>query len=196
MGRPKAFDMDETLRAAMGAFRAHGFEATSLKDLESLTGLGAGSLYNAFGSKEALFLSALDHYNERVVKRRIATYLKGEEPVRELRALFLSTLKEADGTAFGCLLTNTAIEFAGASAPVAAKVEDGFGLLERAFRKQCETALELGLAPRSLKPRRAALRLLHAYQGLLVLVRSGRRAGLAALVDDTLDGLFPGAAHG
>ncbi|HTL98535.1 MAG TPA: TetR/AcrR family transcriptional regulator [Holophagaceae bacterium] len=192
MGRPKAFDMDETLGAAMGAFRARGFEATSLKGLESLTGLGAGSLYNAFGSKEALFLAALDHYNERVVKRRIATYLKGESPVRELRALFLSTLKEPGGTTHGCLLTNSAIEFAGSNAPVAAKVEDGFELLERAFQRQCRTARDLGLAPSSLDPRRAALRLLHAYQGLLVLVRSGRRAGLAALVDDTLNGLFQG----
>src|SRR5690349_6021845 len=129
MGRPRAFDMDAALRTAMGAFRARGFEATSLKDLESLTGLGPGSLYHAFGSKEALFLAALDHYNERVVKGRIATYLKGSSPRKELRALFLSTLEEPGGTAFGCLLTNTAVEFGGRGEAVAAKLEEGFALL-------------------------------------------------------------------
>lgn len=178
----------------MGTFRAQGFEGTSMKDLEAATGLGPGSLYHAFGSKEALFLAALDHYNQAVVKRRIETHLKGEAPRLELRALFLSTLKEPGGTAFGCLLTNTAVE-SGGGGQAAAKVREGFALLENAFAAQCHRALALHQAPPSLDPRRAALRLLQAYQGLLVLVRAGRRAGLASLVEDTLDQIFGGPIH-
>lgn len=195
MGRPRAFDMDSALRTAMGAFRARGYEATSLKDLEASTGLGPGSLYHAFGSKEALFHAALDHYNETIVKGRIARYLKGESPREELRALFLSTLREPGGTAFGCLLTNSAVELRAREEGVAARLAEGFSLLERAFADQCRRAVAKGQAPPKLQPRRAALRLLQAYQGLLVLVRAGRRRGLAAAVDDTLESLF-GRSHG
>lgn len=196
MGRPQGFDREEALRGAMGAFRRKGFEATSMKDLEAATGLLPGSLYHGFGSKEGLFLEALAHYNERVVKGRIATYLRGADPRKELRALFLSTLEERGDRALGCLLTNTAVEFGGASEAVKARLEEGFALLEKAFAAQCRRALELGQAAPGLKPRRAALRLLQAYQGLLVLVRAGRREGLRALVDESLAPFFTGAPHG
>jgi len=195
MARPRSFDADEALRSAMQVFRARGYEGASLKHLETATGLNPGSLYNCFGSKEALFLAALDHYNDTVVRRRIATYLKGDAPLREIRALFISTLDERGGTKFGCLLTNTAVEFSTGSAAVSAKVTEGFALLERAFTAQCERAKAAGSIAPSLDAERLALRLLHAYQGLLVLVRFGRNpAELTRLIDDLMSHVFEGAA--
>ena len=48
----------------MDAFWAKGFEATSMTDLCSCTGLHKGSLYQAFGDKHTLFMNALKHYSD------------------------------------------------------------------------------------------------------------------------------------
>jgi AcrR family transcriptional regulator len=61
-GRPRAFDRDVALERATRLFWAKGFEATSIADLTQAIGIGAPSLYAAFGSKEALYAEALRHY--------------------------------------------------------------------------------------------------------------------------------------
>jgi TetR/AcrR family transcriptional repressor of nem operon len=193
LGRPLSFDADDALRAAMRAFRVRGYEATTMKDLERATGLLPGSLYHSFGGKKELFLAALDHYNEHVVRKRIETHLLGDAPVEELRALFRSVLDEPGGGHFGCLLTNTAVEFSSASKPVTARVNEGFRLLADAFEKQSRRARALGQGASRRSHRSTGLRLLHAYQGLLVLVRFGHeRAELEALIDELVDDAFRG----
>ena len=49
----------------MDAFWAKGYEATSMADLCTCTGLHKGSLYQAFGDKHSLFMNALKHYSDR-----------------------------------------------------------------------------------------------------------------------------------
>ncbi|ETF04049.1 TetR family transcriptional regulator [Advenella kashmirensis W13003] len=61
-GRPRSFDRDAVLRAAMGLFQVHGYEGTSMADLTAAMGIPAPSLYNAFGSKEGLFKEAVEYY--------------------------------------------------------------------------------------------------------------------------------------
>ncbi|SNT55375.1 TetR/AcrR family transcriptional regulator, transcriptional repressor for nem operon [Asanoa hainanensis] len=62
MARTREFDLDTAVDAAMGVFRAKGYEGASMRDLAEATNLGSGSLYAAFGSKEGLYLAALDRY--------------------------------------------------------------------------------------------------------------------------------------
>lgn len=54
VGRPRQFDEEQVLDAAMKAFWAKGYESTSLADLVEVTGLHKGSLYQAFGDKHTL----------------------------------------------------------------------------------------------------------------------------------------------
>ncbi len=65
VGRPREFDEDSVLEAAMEVFWRKGYEATSLADLCDCTGLHKGSLYQTFGSKHDLFMKALKHYIDR-----------------------------------------------------------------------------------------------------------------------------------
>lgn len=60
--RPREFDHDEVLRIAFDQFWRKGVRGTSLSDVARDAGVQRGSLYNAFGSKEALFLQAYERY--------------------------------------------------------------------------------------------------------------------------------------
>lgn len=63
-GRPRAFDRTAALDKAMRLFWSKGYEATSIADLTEAMEIGPPSLYAAFGSKEALYTEALEHYCE------------------------------------------------------------------------------------------------------------------------------------
>lgn len=63
MGRSATYDKDKVLKAAMDLFWARGYHTTSLKDLEHALDMRPGSIYAAFGSKEALFRAALERYS-------------------------------------------------------------------------------------------------------------------------------------
>lgn len=64
-GRPRSFDRDAALDKAMLAFWEHGYEATSIADLTRTLGIGAPSLYAAFGDKRKLFDEVVVVYGGR-----------------------------------------------------------------------------------------------------------------------------------
>ena len=113
MGRPREFDMDEALDAAMGAFWAHGYEATTLSDLIAATGLQKGSLYKAFGDKHSLFLRTLDHYAQNVMALQREALEQGDTPTESLNAWFDGAIAYAigdEGRPRGCFAMNTLVE--------------------------------------------------------------------------------------
>lgn len=63
-GRPRRFDRDAALCAAMRVFWEHGYQATSMSELTEAMGINSPSLYAAFGSKETLFKEAVALYEE------------------------------------------------------------------------------------------------------------------------------------
>lgn len=169
MPRQLEFDENAALCAAMDAFRRLGYAGVSIKMLEAETGLSSGSIYNSFGSKDAVFERALEHYNSVVVQKRIRDHLGGKGPAEGLATLFESLLDEPEDGAFGCLLTNCAIEFPGSEAKAGTEIRRGFQLLLDAF----STALLSipGATPDAANA--TSMRLLAYYQGLLVLIRHG-----------------------
>lgn len=62
-GRPREFDEEQALDGAMRVFWTRGAQATTTRDLEGALGLGPSSLYNAFGSKQALLARSLARYH-------------------------------------------------------------------------------------------------------------------------------------
>jgi TetR/AcrR family transcriptional repressor of nem operon len=66
--RPREFDHDHVLRIAFDQFWRKGVRGTSLSDIARDAGVQRGSLYNAFGSKEALFLCAYQRYAGEYLK--------------------------------------------------------------------------------------------------------------------------------
>ncbi|MFF4501909.1 TetR/AcrR family transcriptional regulator [Streptomyces sp. NPDC001401] len=109
-GRPRSFDRETALEKAVLAFWEHGYEATSVSDLTRVMGIGAPSLYAAFGDKRALFDEVVTVYGVRYgsfTDRALA-----EEPTA--RAAVERVLREAaaeyttPGRPHGCLVIHAA----------------------------------------------------------------------------------------
>ncbi|MEV5573370.1 TetR/AcrR family transcriptional regulator [Spirillospora sp. NPDC052269] len=112
MGRTREFDTEAVVERAVEVFWRLGYEATSIQDLVAATGLGRGSIYAAFGSKDGLYAAALKQYSERS-GAAMAERLDRDEPVRVvLRDLLLHLVDQTvdDPERRGCLITNSAVE--------------------------------------------------------------------------------------
>ncbi|SDX29253.1 transcriptional regulator, TetR family [Saccharopolyspora shandongensis] len=129
MARPRLFDEERALEAAMRTFWANGYEATSTQDLCEATGLGRSSIYNTFSSKHDLFMRALTRYINTTSAVQLAILEdSGRSEVDRIRALFAVIVdteleNRRDGRSFGCLTVNSTVELAGRD-PEAAKLLD------------------------------------------------------------------------
>lgn len=107
----RQFDEDKLLADALDLFRRKGLRATSMLDLAAATGIQRGSLYNAFGDKEELFLRAFDRYATRFVETAQKS-LNAADARTALTAFLDSAIANmTDGMPpHGCLTTRTATE--------------------------------------------------------------------------------------
>src|SRR5262245_36571756 len=96
MARPREFDEEAVLDAAVQCFWVRGYEATSVRDLIEETGITGASLYNAFGDKRALYEKALGHYVDTSISDRIRRCEK-LEPREAIGAFFAEILKRSIG---------------------------------------------------------------------------------------------------
>jgi AcrR family transcriptional regulator len=62
LGRPRAFDPDRAMDAALWVFWEKGYEGASLSDLTLSMGINKPSLYATFGDKQELFRKVVDRY--------------------------------------------------------------------------------------------------------------------------------------
>ena len=146
MARTKEFDKEEVLTKAMYAFLQNGYEATSMQTLVSTMGINRGSLYDTFGDKRSLFLAAIAHYEETVVKGTIASLMTadaGKQTIIDLfRGLVVSMTKEEK--CYGCLMTNTAVELCPHDAEAQTRIKTHFGQIVRAFKRTLKLAQAKG----------------------------------------------------
>ena len=96
MPRAREFDYGRALDRAMRLFWTRGYSNTSLRELLKAMRIGESSFYNAVGSKKALYLACLKHYNEVVTRRRLDA-LEAAGPVGQaVRRFFTTVLDELD----------------------------------------------------------------------------------------------------
>jgi TetR/AcrR family transcriptional repressor of nem operon len=175
--RPKEFDPEQALDRAMHLFWCNGFEATSVGDLTEALGIGRASLYGTFGTKDALWLRALDRYRELETARGVACLTEGDGPARERIAAFLNAVAAdalGDEANRGCLLVNAAMERGAHDEATAARVRAAMGALETAFRTVLEQGRARGELPAGADPAELARFLVAALNGVRTTAKATR----------------------
>ena len=172
MPRPREFDDADVLEAATDRFWQHGYAGTSVRDLEQAMGVVPASLYNAFGSKHALFASCLDRYLDSNMCKRVAR-LEATKPPRAAIETFLNEIVSRSlSDSRGCLLVNSALEVAPHDAQVGAVIAARLAELEAFFRR-CVAAGQRDGSIASRYPAEDLARLmLTTVMGLRVLARA------------------------
>lgn len=189
MARPREFDEDRVVTAAMETFWRHGYEGTSTRALCDSTGLGPSSLYNTFGGKRQLYLRALRRYYETSTAEQIEI-LRGDGPAKErLRDMMIhavdADLDEADGR--GCFAINTAVEIGGLDPEVKDAVRRTFDRVEEELCGVVAAGVRTGELGSTGDPRTVARRVQSTYYGLRVLARvQDDRRVLLDIVENTL----------
>jgi TetR/AcrR family transcriptional repressor of nem operon len=189
MGRLRAFDEDRVLDRAVDCFWLRGYEATSVRELAERMGIGGASLYNAYGDKRALFVTALARYADRSMRERIARLEDGRGPKQATRAFLAEIVERSleDPDRKGCLLVNSALDVAPHDAAISRVVAGCFGELRAFFRRNLEAARAAHEIPRQADPDELAGHLLGVVLGIRVLARTGaNRAQLDAVARPAL----------
>ena len=173
-GRPRSFDRDAALDAAVSVFWEHGYDVTSISMLTKALGVGGPSIYAAFGDKESLFVEALDRYLDTYVgfTRTALT----EEPtayaaVRRLLHEAAASYTRPDRPR-GCLLAN-AMTAAPQSEHIAARLRDVRAAGLRALEEKVAGAVRSGELSDGCDAHATALFYAAVLQGMSAQARDG-----------------------
>jgi len=174
MARVKEFDRAAALQAAIVTFAAHGFEGTSTDELLQAMQIGRQSMYDTFGDKRQLYLSALRQYGSESVAAMLALLEQAGSPLAGIEAVLLDFARNPRrlGTS-ACLGVSSICEF-GRSDPDVAAINDEFGkVLEKAFERQVRAAIGSNEVDETLNARDVARYLSLTLCGMKVGAEGG-----------------------
>lgn len=183
MGRPKNFDPETAIAAVKELFWLHGYEGTSLQDIERATGLAKQSLYRQYGDKRGIYLAALRHYEQHEAAEAARLLARHADPREAFASLFAAVIAEAqDSHRRGCFLCNAGADHTMIDPAIGTAVSDAMERLVLTF------ARKLGDSDPLLARSRA---LVVIYVGLRISVRAGGAYDpLIATVRHCLDMFF------
>lgn len=180
MPRARSYDRIRLLDRAVRVFWEKGYAGTSIRDLVEATGVQRYGLYESFGDKRGLFLSALERYHDTVIAGLLRELERPGAALPEILSFLdrLARTAERPGAARGCLLCNTAAELGEDDSEAAARVDAYSRRLSRAFRAALIRARSLGQVPEDLNAERLSRFLTGIVVGGSVQARTpeGRRS--------------------
>ena len=184
-GRPREFDVDEALTAALRVFWRRGYEGASMAELTAEMGIAKPSLYAAFGNKEELFKKALDLY-EREKMAYMAEALK-EPTSRAMAAKLLMGALEMQTSSCdpkGCLGVISAVACGPEATSIRECVIERQESVRRIVIARLEDYKKEGDLPSDIDTEALARYMTAVLQGLSVQAGAGAsKTELKSLVD-------------
>jgi TetR/AcrR family transcriptional regulator, transcriptional repressor for nem operon len=181
MARPREFDVDEALDAAISVFREHGFEGSSAQMLVDAIGIGRQSLYAAFGDKWRLYCLAVRRYGMGECAAHFNALRSGARAIEGIEAMLRRVV---DTGRQPCLGVSATLEF-GSSHPDLVEISAPLGrslreaIVGRLRQGKCE-----GDVAARLDVKAAAEFLVAAIAGIRVAGRGGAdRDALSGIAD-------------
>ena len=169
IGRPREFDTSKAIDSAMLLFWRKGYEGTSISDLTETLGITRPSLYAAFGSKEQLFRTVLDRYDEGT-----AEFLFGSLDLPTAREVAEGLLHGAanfhtnPANPPGCLMVHGALVGSDESDPLRRETCNRRARLREAIRKRLQRAVAEGDLPKGAEPEALARYVVAVMRGMAV----------------------------
>ena len=173
MAGVRQFDEEVVIDAAVETFWRQGYGETTMADLAKSAGVQRGSLYHAYGDKEALLLRALNRYSERYGDAARAA-LQDPDPRRAIERFLdshLARMAEPENPA-GCLMCQTALECGGRDPAPSELVREQFLRTEAALQAALERGRDEGLLAAGADCRALARFFLGVSRGMAVLHRA------------------------
>jgi len=195
-GRPRGFDRDAAIDAAMLLFWEHGYATTTLSALTTALGIAPASLYAAFGSKDGLFYEAIARYSERHGGFDRAM-IEAAPSARALIGAMLDGAARAyttPGLPRGCMVISAALNCSPEAADVERALRERRRANEHHLAARLARARAEGELSASADPAVIAKTVATVIQGMSVQARDGaERAELVAVaraVQPILDTAF------
>jgi TetR/AcrR family transcriptional repressor of nem operon len=170
MAGVRQFDESDALEKALALFWQKGFSGASMQELAAATGVQRGSLYNAYQTKEAIFLRAFNIYRERFLTqlRESLNQPKLYDALRQFFECVINSMTTGEPTR-GCLTTKSAFGVEVLEEPVREVLQsllDGLEalLLERLSRPETDVAMRIS-------PAEAARMIVTFTRGIVVIER-------------------------
>ena len=174
MARVREFDPEEALEKALALFWRKGYAETTMRDVVASTGVAHAGLYSAFGSKQALFKTALLHHRKTTMAWLLRDFESpdtGRAAVEQFFETLLDIIKKGDFEN-GCFMLNTAIAFGGGDDEVMANVHAHLDQMVHAFQEALERARERGEVRADLDPQATAEFLVSVFNGTAAFARA------------------------
>ena len=148
-GRPREFDRDAALNAALEVFWRKGYMQTTLGDLCAAMGIRAPSFYCAFGTRADIFLETVAHYKKTYWDRALGRLMR-EGDVRTALKNFVEDAVQIymrPGLPRGCFVEVSTVGLD----PGETRITEALAALDREtealFRKRLLQAIEEGQLP-------------------------------------------------
>lgn len=169
MARTREFDTEAAVSRAMELFWAHGYEATSVRDLTQHLGIGQGSLYAAFGDKNGLYRAAMAHYRATLAAAALRSLEEGANARSAIRTLLTERIRIAVRSGGqGCLAVNAVCERLPEDAATRRAVRDMQDATREALTEVLRAARDRGEIAARHDPHTTAAFLVTFLNGLLV----------------------------
>lgn len=184
-GRPREFDIDRALDAALLVFWRHGYEGATLAALTAAMGINAPSLYATFGGKEKLFQKALERYLHGP-----ASYLPEALTQPTARQVIKKLFRGAIDMVMdprhpdGCMLVHGALACGPMAEPIRNELNGRRAAAETAIQRRFERAIAERDLPATAEPAQLARFVITLLWGLSVQAAGGAtRAQLQEVAD-------------
>ncbi len=141
MAGARQFDEQQVIAIALDVFWRKGLHDATMQDLAAATGVQRGSLYNAYGDKEAIFLRAFDRYAVQFLDAAADALAEGSTAARLRNFLDMIVVNMTSGSPpRGCLTTRTALDADISSPEVRGRIQGVLSRLEQLISKAISSA--------------------------------------------------------